>query len=86
MFYEVSAQSREGAKEIWLNSLLKKSLPELFQHAKQKSAVFALLHFQTLTVFENAGTSVFRTQLVENGVFQQTVKPGYLHVSRRKPS
>jgi hypothetical protein len=51
------------------NGLLKKSLHDFFSTRNAKSAVFALLPFQTFAVFENAGTSMCRTQFVENRCF-----------------
>jgi hypothetical protein len=36
-----------------------------FFNTQGKNVVFALLHFQTLGVFENAGTSLCRTPFVE---------------------
>jgi hypothetical protein len=48
-----------GFSRIWQDA--KKVRPGLFWPRKAKNVIFALLHFQTLVVFENGGRSFDRT-------------------------
>src|SRR3989344_4101065 len=60
----------------WDWKFVEKVPPWTFSTRKAKNVVFALLHFQTLGVLENAGTSVCRaSSLLKNGAFQQTASP-----------
>jgi hypothetical protein len=56
------------------NSLLKKSLPELFQHAKQKARFLLCFIFKHLPCLKMPAHPCAGRSLLKNGVFQQTAK------------
>jgi hypothetical protein len=47
-------------KPVFLQGISKNSVHGIFLHGKAKNAVFAFLHFQSLVVIENGGTSLRR--------------------------
>jgi hypothetical protein len=54
------------------SSLLKKSLPELFQHAKQKARFLLCFIFKHLPCLKMPAHPCAGSSLLKNGVFQQT--------------
>jgi hypothetical protein len=60
---------------LTLNSLLKKPLPELFQHAKQKARFLLCFIFKHLPCLKMPAHPCAGRSLLKNGVFQQTVNP-----------